>query len=298
MSNAFSTVALVGRLSDPRVQETFKTLVSYLHKREVKVYVSDQCQLDFGDHPTLAAPEPEFPTVADLIITVGGDGTMLYASRLVAGDGVPLLGINRGRLGFLADITPSEITQHMDAVLDGQFIRDERMVLQATLKREQQVIAQAMALNDVVLQRWEMGRMLEVTVKVDGTFVNTHRGDGLIVTTPTGSTAYSLSCDGPIMHPGLNAIAVVPICPHTLSDRPIVLNGQSIIDVSLVARSSTSAQAVCDGQPMGEMTGDETLRVEQAGFAITMIHPATHDYYKILRSKLHWGRSAVENDDQ
>ncbi len=297
MSNAFSTVALVGRLSDTKVQDTFKTLVSYLTQRNVQVYVSDQCQLNFDGQAINRAPETDFPRVSDLIITVGGDGTMLYASRLVGGDQVPLLGINRGRLGFLADITPSEVTTHLDAVLDGQYIRDQRMVLKATLMREQQVIAQAMALNDVVLQRWEMGRMLEVTVMVGDTYVNTHRGDGLIVTTPTGSTAYSLSCDGPIMHPGLDAIAVVPICPHTLSDRPIVLNGHSVIDISLVARDSTSAQAVCDGQPMGEMTGDETLRVEQADSFITMIHPATHDYYKILRSKLHWGRSAIENGD-
>lgn len=295
MPNAFSTIALIGRLTDPKVQETFQTLATLLTDRGVDVVVNQDCKVDFGGAKVATASENDFPRLSDLIVTVGGDGTMLYASRLVGASGTPLLGVNRGRLGFLADITPKEVATHMNAVLDGAYIQDQRMVLKATLRRDEQVVSESLALNDVVLQRWEMGRMLEVATHVDDTYVNTHRGDGLIVTTPTGSTAYSLSCDGPIMHPALNAIAIVPICPHTLSDRPIVVDGRSAIDIALVARHTTNAQAVCDGQPMGEMTGNETLRVAQADFSIVMIHPASHDYFKILRSKLHWGRSAVEN---
>ena len=299
MKNAFSAVGLIGRHEDLRVRDTFVALAQHLETQNVAILVTRDCSLDFGATKVQKVDEAKLPELAELIVTVGGDGTMLYASRLVAGHDIPLLGINRGRLGFLADITPAQMNTHIDAVLSGHYIKDQRMVLSATLLQDNKPVREGIALNDVVLQRWEMGVMLEVATVVDGVYVNTHRGDGLIVTTPTGSTAYSLSCDGPIMHPALNAIAIVPICPHTLSDRPIVLDGNSHIDISLVQRDNTSAQAVCDGKPIGLMTGNETLRVSQANFQVTLIHPASHDYYKILRSKLNWGRSsAIENGER
>lgn len=289
----FPSIGLIGRHEDPRVRDTFIGLAQHLHSRERTIVVSEDCDLDLSPATPQRVSPSQMSQLTDLIITVGGDGTMLYASRLVYGADVPLLGINRGRLGFLADIMPEDMNRYVDEVLAGRYVRDRRMVLTATLMRDGETVSEASALNDVVLQRWEMGRMVEVTTVVDDVYVNTHRGDGLIVSTPTGSTAYSLSCDGPIMHPKLNAIAIVPICPHTLSDRPIVIDGNSHIDIRLLAKDGTHAQAVCDGQPMGEITGEHTLRVARAANDVTMIHPATHDYYKILRSKLNWGRNTV-----
>ena len=192
-------------------------------------------------------PVRSFGEDADLIVAIGGDGTMLFAAQLALARGVPLLGVNRGRLGFLTDVLPDEMVASVDAVLEGRFETDRRDLLAATLTHAGSDAASYRALNDVVTQRQESGRMVELEVWIDGSFVNTHGGDGLVVASSTGSTAYALSCGGPIIHPSLSAIILTPICPHMLSNRPVVLPGDSVVEISF-KRESEEICLTIDGQ--------------------------------------------------
>jgi NAD+ kinase len=237
-------------------------------------------------------PAAELAEGVDLIVAVGGDGTMLYAAQLVFGKSVPLLGINRGRLGFLADVAPTDMFERFDAVLDGKYIEDVRPLLSATLEHPGRPPLNCLALNDVVIQKFETGRMVEFETWIGGTFVNTHSGDGLVIATSTGSTAYALSCGGPIIHPHLDALVLAPISPHTLSDRPIVVGRNSAIEIRLDKRSPTRGQVTYDGIVLGDLEHDGQLRVGAAGQSVTLLHPVGHDFFRILRSKLHWGQNA------
>jgi len=236
--------------------------------------------------------ETALAEVADLVIAVGGDGTMLYAARLAGASDVPLLGINRGRLGFLADVSPAEMLHRVDQVLSGDYVKEARMLIDARIESSQGSSGSATALNDVVVQRRESGRMLDFETRIDGRYVNAHAGDGLIVATPTGSTAYSLSCGGPIMDPLLDALALVPVCPHTLSDRPIVVPSGLSVEVVLLERGESKAEVMVDGRMLGAMTTEDRLTVSRSDSRITLLHPPGYDFYDILRSKLHWGRDS------
>jgi NAD+ kinase len=232
---------------------------------------------------------------ADLVIAVGGDGTLLYAARLVARHNVPLVGVNRGRLGFLTDVMPQDMLSSVDAALAGELEADERPLLTARLHRAHAEAAQSFALNDVVMQKHDTGRTLDFETRIDGTYVNTHDGDGIIVASPTGSTAYALSCSGPIIEPHLPALVIVPICAHTLSDRPIVVAARCLIEVVLLERVDTQANVTCDGALLGAMTPADRLEVTTAAERVTLLHPPGHDYYRLLRSKLRWGRGSFEH---
>jgi NAD+ kinase len=253
--------------------------------------------MDFAEVTVAPLGGADLADVADLVVAIGGDGTMLYASRLVAGRDIPLLGINRGRLGFLADITPGEMLRRLDEVLAGDFVEERRLMLEAVIDNGSGPARRALALNDVVLQKRETGRMLDFENWVDGVYVNTHGGDGLVIATPTGSTAYALSGGGPIIHPSLDAITLVPICPHTLSDRPIVIRADSKIEVRVLERPDTSAEVACDGLPLGELAAGERLLVQAASEQVVLVHPRGHDYFRLLRSKLHWGRGSQSRFD-
>ncbi len=237
-------------------------------------------------------PEEDLCNDADLAIAIGGDGTMLYASRLVRVTGTPLIGVNRGRLGFLADITPDEMIPSVDQILAGDYQEDRRILLEATLHSANGEQQTAHALNDVVVQRGSKGGMVDFSTQVADQYVNTHSGDGLIVATPTGSTAYALSCGGPILEPHIEAVALVPICPHTLTDRPIVVPADRAIDVKLLERADTFAEVTLDGMHLGTLTPGDLLRVARSDTYITLLHPPGHDFYSILRSKLFWGRDS------
>jgi len=288
----FNTIALVGRHSDERVAESLHLLAGHLEERGRQVCV-DARAAQLAPR-ALHLTEPELATHADLIVAIGGDGTMLHAARLALAADVPLLGVNRGRLGFLADIGPAQARDQLDDVLAGRFEREARSMLRATLRREDGTTQESTALNDVVLQKWETGRILEFETWIDGQYVNTHGGDGLIVATATGSTAYALSCGGPILHPALDATVLVPICPHTLSDRPIAVNSSARIEIRLVQRQQTKAQITCDGMLLGDLTAQDRVVIGPASTKVTLLHPVGHDYYRVLRSKLHWGRGGQE----
>jgi NAD+ kinase len=288
------TCALVGRFSDPRVAESVGTLLPHLQSRQVEVLVSHDAPLSTAVRGVTRVREEEIAERADLVIAIGGDGTLLYAAGLVARHNVPLLGINRGRLGFLTDVMPQNMFPCVDAALQGKLEADERPLLTACLHGADGSFAQALALNDVVLQKIATGRMLDFETRVNGQYVNTHAADGIIVASATGSTAYALSCGGPIIEPHLDVLVIAPICPHTLSDRPIVISARSTIEAQLLERPDTRAQVTCDGTVLGDMSPGDRLEVKAASERITLLHPAGHDYYKILRSKLHWGRGSYE----
>jgi NAD+ kinase len=287
MGTEFKAVALVGRHTDARVADPMRTLARHLTARGCDVSAAATLELELEAR---RVPEASLCEDADLVIAIGGDGTMLYASRLARESGTPILGVNRGRLGFLADITPDEMITSVDQVLAGNYQKDSRMMLEARFETAGGETVREFGLNDVVLQRRGADGMVDFSTCIDGRFVNTHSGDGLIVATPTGSTAYALSCGGPILEPHIDAIALVPICPHTLTDRPIVVPHSQVIDVTLLRRDDTCAEITVDGVHLGTMRTGDSLRIAAASKGITMLHPPGHDFYGILRSKLYWGR--------
>lgn len=287
--------ALVGKFADPRVAESFAALFVHLQSRKVKVLVSEDAPLPAGVTGVTPVREEEMGKRADLVIAIGGDGTLLYAARLVARHGVPLLGINRGRLGFLTDVMPQDMIPSVDAALQGELEKDERSLLSARLCRSGGQVSEALALNDVVLQKVATGRMLDFETQVNGKYVNTHAGDGIVVASATGSTAYALSCGGPIVEPHLDVIVIAPICPHTLSDRPIIVPGSVEIEIRLLERPDTQAEIACDGAVLGDLRPADRLQIKPAKERITLLHPPGYDYFRLLRSKLHWGRGGHEH---
>ena len=289
MDTEFRNIALVGRQTDARVAEPMRVLANYLTKAGIKVTAAEALTLDL---PVTRVAEEQLCDDADLVIAIGGDGTMLYASRLARIRGTPILGVNRGRLGFLADITPDEMIASVEQVLAGKYIKDSRLLLKALLSTAAGDEVVEYGLNDVVVQRRGSGGMVDFSTSVAGQYVNTHSGDGLICATPTGSTAYALSCGGPIIEPQLDAVALVPICPHTLTDRPIVIPASREIEIVLLKRDDSRAEITVDGGHIGTLGPGDTLTVAAASQRVTLLHPPGHDFYGILRSKLFWGRDS------
>jgi NAD+ kinase len=291
---AIGTCALVGRFPDARIAESVGALLPYLASRGVRALVAEEAVLGDAGRLVTRIPEREIGARADLVIAIGGDGTLLYAARLVAGHKVPLLGVNRGRLGFLTDVMPQDMLSAVDAALAGTLESDERPLLAAELQCATGSVTRAFALNDVVMQKHDTGRTLEFEARINGTYVNTHDGDGIVIASATGSTAYALSCGGPILEPHLDALVIAPICAHTLSDRPIVVSARSTVEVTLLERPDTHAHVTCDGMLLGALAPGDRLQIKAAAERVTLLHPRGQDYYKLLRSKLHWGRGSFE----
>jgi NAD+ kinase len=292
MPHPFQSVALVGNAKDSRVAECMLSLAAHFHARGISALVDPAIGVAFAPDSVVRCPELSFASRANLIIAIGGDGTLLYAARLVAGHSVPLLGVNRGRLGFLTDVSSDSMLEDVDTVLDGRYTEDRRSLLAARLERRNRQSVSALALNDVVVNKWETGRTMDFETSINGRFVNSHSGDGMVIATATGSTAYALSCGGPIVEPDLEVWVLAPICPHTLSDRPIVVRAGSKIQLRMSDRFDTRAQVTCDGTAIGDLETGDDLFVERAEAQITLLHPPGFDYYRLLRSKLHWGRGA------
>ena len=295
MPRQFKTVALWGRLGERSVTEPALQVLSQLRERGITVLVastSDPARVLAG---ATHVDEREAAASADLVIAIGGDGTMLHAARNVAGRDVPLVGINRGRLGFLTDVSPEQLRDALDALLEGNYLAERRLTLTARVGTQRE--GALFALNDIVLQKGDTGRLLDFTTEVDDVYVNTHRGDGLIVATPTGSTAYALSCSGPIIQPNVDALVLVPICPHTLSDRPLVLPSSSEIRVTLDNAGGSEAHVVCDGESLARMSAGDVLTVTLAKQPVTLLHPREYNYYELLRSKLNWGRASRDRQN-
>ncbi len=289
MVERFKQIGIIGKYADSSVSETLRTLSDYLQSRDVSVLLDDATAEVWSDHGLPIASRETLGKNCDLAIVVGGDGTFLNAARSLAHHDIALLGLNLGRLGFLTDISPEEMHGKLDEIFSGQYTEEERFLLQCRVIRDGEQISQSDAFNDVVVHKWDVARMIEVDTYINGTFVYTLRSDGLIVSTPTGSTAYALSGGGPIMQPCLNAVILVPICPHTMSNRPIVVDANTVVEIVIKGQGQVHAQISCDGQiNLGVVAGDR-IQIRKKAHPVKMLHPVDHDHFHILREKLNWG---------
>lgn len=288
MTNHFKTVGVIGRYGDPAISPTIVEVGEHVQKLGLQVLLDEGTAELIRDHKLEVASRQNIGRRCDLVIVVGGDGTLLNAARSLAEYGVSLLGVNRGRLGFLTDISPAHIGERLDEILHGNYASEERLLLRTYIERDGQNISESCAFNDVVVHKWDVARMIEFRTYINDQYVNTMRSDGLIVATPTGSTAYALSGGGPILHPALQAIVLVPICPHTMSNRPIVVDAGSLIRIEVSDRTRSPAQITCDGQiNLGLVSGDHII-IRKEEKPVRLIHPLDHNYFDVLRAKLRW----------
>jgi NAD+ kinase len=294
MTASIRVCALIGRFTDSRVAETVAVLLPHLIGRGVSILVYESPGDMAGAAAVSIVSETELAARAELIVAIGGDGTLLYAARLATARRVPLLGINRGRLGFLTDVMPQEVLACVDAALDGGCVVDRRPLLAAALGSGTGTPTTGLALNDVVVQKLATGSMMDFETWIDGRYVNTHAGDGIVIASATGSTAYALSCGGPIVDPHLEVLVIAPICPHTLSDRPIVVSARAAIEIRLLERPESRAQVVCDGFVLGDVQPCDRVQIRLSDDQVTLLHPPGYDYFRLLRSKLHWGRGDAD----
>jgi NAD+ kinase len=288
VTSQFKTVALVGRNNTPGIGEPLTALASCIAKRGFEVVFEADTAAEIGitDYPALRPAE--IGARADVAIVLGGDGTML-------GYRTPLIGINHGRLGFITDIPISDMREIVPQMLAGNFEREERVLLEARIVRGGTPIYHALAFNDVVVNRSGFSGMAELHVSVDGRFMYNQRSDGLIVATPTGSTAYALSSQGPILHPQLQGIVLVPIAPHALSNRPIVLPDDSKVSIQIV--SGREVNVNFDMQSFTQLELSDTIEVRRSRHTVPMLHPVGYSHYATLRKKLHWNEYPSHEED-
>jgi len=275
----FKKVALIGREMVEDIQNTLNTIADFLKSKNIEV-VLKVIKAESASSDTL---EKEI----NLIIVIGGDGSLLQVAPVAVEHHIPVLGINRGQLGFLTDIYPKDLDQ-IECVLQGHYVEEKRFLLEAQVRQDKKLLSQNVALNEVVLLPGELAQLIKFEIYIDDDFVCKQRADGLIASTPTGSTAYSLSGGGPILHPTLNAIALVPMFPHKLSSRPIVIKNTSVIDILILSSKNTEPSVSCDGHKRVIVPEGATLHIQKHDKALTLIHPRDYDYYDTLRVKLGW----------
>jgi len=285
----FAHIGIISKQQDARVYDTLVRLIAYLRQRGLHVRLEKETAHTFAELNLPALPLAQLGRECELAIVIGGDGTLLQAARGLAEHDILLLGINLGRLGFLTDLTPTALYDLLGDMLNGRFVRDRRFLIHAEVIRNHTVLTHSVALNDVVINKWNTAHMFGYSTVIDGHFVSSQRADGVIVSTPTGSTAYALSAGGPILHPELNVLLLISICPHTLSNRPLVVSGDSVIELTVIRDRVIETQLVCDGEMCQILQPDDRV-ILRKGPSIEFIHPLDHDYYATLRTKLHWGR--------
>jgi NAD+ kinase len=288
MKTKFRTVALVGKYQSQEVAVPLLELARFLDGRKIEVMLDEltASHISTGKYPAL--PLDELGEAADLVIGIGGDGTMLNIARAMAPHDVPLVGVNQGRLGFLTDISTATMVKTIDAMLDGDYVTEDRMLLEGRVYRGSEKVFESLAFNDVVVSKGTKGGMIELDFRIEGELIHRQRADGLIVATPTGSTAYALSSGGPIVHPSLSVMAVVPVSPHTLSNRPIVIGGDSQIEI--VVKDAADPRVYMDSQSSCDLDQGDMVQVRRSPHVLNLLHPAGHSYYRMLREKLNWNR--------
>ena len=284
----FRNIGIVGRMGSVKVVESLRQLKQYLTANNYHVIIEEDTSTMIPGHGLQVASKKLLGEICDLVIVVGGDGSLLGAARELAKSKIPILVVNRGRLGFLTDISPSDLEERLARVLEGDYIEESRFLLDGHVERNGQPLGYGSALNDVVLHPGKSTRMIGFDLFIDGHFVYSQRSDGLIVATPTGSTAYSLSAGGPIMHPKLDAVVLVPMFPHTLSSRPIVVDGKSEIKLVIGETNETYPQVSFDGQMNIACAPGDIIRITKKPFKIRLIHPTDHNFYATCRDKLGW----------
>ncbi|KAA0445221.1 MAG: NAD kinase [Candidatus Thioglobus sp.] len=267
----FNTIGIITKPNDPSSDSKAAELGELLKQKGVAVKCGKQASEQ-----------------VDLIIVVGGDGSLLDTARTFVDKKIPILGINLGRLGFLADVPAAKMQAIITEVLNGDFIKESRNLLSCQIEENGKLLGQYLALNDAVVHRAEALKMIEFDLLIDDKFVSNQRADGLIITTPTGSTAYALSSGGPIMHPGIDGIGIVSICPHTMSHRPLLVPGGCEIVVH-IKEADDGATVNFDGQTSVSIAAGQQIRLLQHQSSIQLLHPKNYDYFEIIRSKLHWG---------
>ena len=285
----FHRIALMGREGVDGVPETLQALKEYLLSLNKTVFVEERVAHILEGHDLIASPANQLKEKVDLLIVVGGDGSLLKAAHIAVPQKIPVLGINRGRFGFLTDISPNEFLK-INSILEGNYKEETRFLLKMTAECKGKIITQGIALNDVVLLPGDSAKMIEFDVSINNDFVCSQRADGLIVTTPTGSTAYALSGGGPILHPQLDVIALVPMFPHTLSSRPIVVQAHSQVKINISSQNDVSPSVSNDGQYRVALTADGSICIRKYKHLLHLIHPSDYNYYDILRRKLNWER--------
>jgi len=287
MTAHFTHIGLIGKADDSNVSTTLRGLIAFLEQRETEILLDDSLADILPSTPHALVDRETLASTCDLAIVVGGDGTLLNAARSLAESGIAVLGVNLGRLGFLVDVSPEDMPEQLDKILSGAFTEEQRTLLHMTVTRDGNMISESSALNDVVVHKKDVARMIDLDTWIDRHFLNTNRSDGLIISTPTGSTAYALSGGGPILHPRLDAITLVPICPHTLSNRPIVIHDDSVIEI-IIHKGTLEATVSCDGQVNQSLEADDLITVRKHNHALRLLHPLGHDYFAVLREKLRW----------
>ncbi|HEY7776156.1 MAG TPA: NAD(+) kinase [Kineobactrum sp.] len=293
MQTSFHKIGLVGRSQQEGLAEVLLELVALLEPQGRELVLEHRLGELIPDAPYPRATLDEIGEDSDLVIVVGGDGSLLGAARTLARYQTPVLGVNRGRLGFLTDISPDDIATRIPAVLAGEYTRESRFLLDARVVREGVTVGRADALNDVVVNSGTSAQMIEFELYINEVFVYRQRADGLIISTPTGSTAYSLSGGGPIMHPTLDAVVLVPMFPHTLSSRPIVVDGNSEIRLDILQRNRIHPPVTCDGQVNMTARPGDSVVITKKPDRLTLLHPTGHSFYASCRDKLRWNSALV-----
>ena len=285
----FKNIALVGKypsLEDAKhIHDQLNVLVDYLKKNNHQIFIETKTQQQAKLEGVESIALNDLTQRADLVIVIGGDGTMLGVARSVVDANIPLVGINQGRFGFLADLNIDSMLKNVELILKGDFLEDKRILLQADIIRSKGKIYDSFALNDVVVK--SSLRLIELEVYIDNKFVHRQRSDGIITSTPTGATAYALSAGGPILHPSLDAISIVPINPHTLSNRPIAVNGNSSIEIKIIHLDD--AYVSIDGQIKFPLDLRDVIKIQKSKQTVSILHPKDYCYFEMLRNKLHWG---------
>jgi NAD+ kinase len=285
----FSTIGIISRRDNRELVDTLLAVTAFLQRRpHTRIILDEAVSALLGTHPYEMMARTQMKGVCQLVIVVGGDGSMLKAAPLMADQDLPVVGINRGRLGFLTDIRPEAIELALGPILEGQFIQESRFLLEVFLETRNGEVLLGAAMNDVVLHPGRAATMIEFELYIDGGFVYNQASDGLIVATPTGSTAYSMSAGGPIMHPKLDALVLVPMYPHSLSSRPIVIDSDSNIRLVIRDRENTQPQISCDGTVVHATSVGDMITIRRKQKELKLLHPVDYDYYATCRSKLHW----------
>ena len=293
---SFKNILFVLNTSDKNSVDSLKSILqkNFSHKISIKIFDSSLSNNITAIDQVKVINESEIHQ-CDLIISIGGDGTMLKSAKLSHIHQIPVTGINKGRLGFLTDINPSDANKTINDFISGKFITEDRLLIETIINKNGTQYSIGIALNDVAIRRKETGRMMKVTTSIDGNYINQHEGDGFIVSTPTGSTAYSLSCGGPILKPDVEALILVPICPHSLNDRPMVIPSHSEILIEPILNTGEIAEIALDGDSNYEIKQGETIVINTIRKPIKLIHPEDYDYFDVLRSKLLWGSNKKKN---
>lgn len=288
ITSGFNNIGLIGRYRGNFNLETLHTILSFLKTRHVNIILEQETATALNEASLPAVARDQLSAHCDLIIVVGGDGSLLGAARYAVAHDVPVLGVNRGSLGFLTDIKPDEVEAKISEVLDGHYTEEKRFLLNAAVHHNNKIIAREDALNDVVLMPGDIPHMIEFDVYINEQFMCSQKADGMIVTTPTGSTAYALSGGGPILHPKLDALALVPVFPHKLASRPIVVSGDSVIKIMIKSENESAPKISCDSQDRIAVPAGGYIRIVKKPQQLRLIHPIGYNYFETLRSKLGW----------